>query len=322
MTETSPRSHSGSLAPGLDLFAEIDRLRGEMNAVVLAHYYQTPEIQDAADHVGDSLALARAAARTDADVIVFAGVHFMAETAKILNPDKLVLLPDLEAGCSLADGCPPDEFNAFVSRYPDHEVVSYINCSAATKAMSDVICTSGNALRIVDSIPRHRGVVFAPDRHLGRWVGEQLDRELVLWPGSCEVHEQFSERKLVELKTLHPDAVTAAHPECTEALLQHADHIGSTAAILAFARETEAQEIIVVTEPGILHQMAKENPGKTFITVSGADETCNCNECPYMKLNTLEKLVLCMRDRTPEITLDPKLSAQALAPIERMLALS
>ena len=308
--------------PGLDLHAEIDRLRREMNAVVLAHYYQEPEIQDAADHVGDSLALAQAAARTEADVIVFAGVHFMAETAKILNPEKLVLLPDLAAGCSLADGCPADAFATFLAAYPDHEVVSYINCSAATKAMSDVICTSGNALRIVDSIPRDRGIVFAPDRHLGRWVSQQLGREMVLWQGSCEVHEQFSERRLIEIQVSHPHAVTAAHPECTEALLQHADFIGSTAAILRFAQETEAATIIVATEPGILHQMQKDNPGKTFLTVPGADESCSCNECPYMKLNTLEKLYLCMRDRTPEIVVDPQLAARALAPIERMLALS
>lgn len=308
--------------PGLDLHSEIVRLRHEMNAVVLAHYYQEPEIQDAADHVGDSLALAQVAARTDADVIVFAGVHFMAETAKILNPDKLVLLPDLAAGCSLADGCPEDEFAAFLAAYPEHEVVSYINCSAATKAMSDVICTSGNALKIVDSIPRDRSIVFAPDRHLGRWVSEQLGREMVLWQGSCEVHEQFSERRLVELQVTNPEAMTAAHPECTEAVLQHADFIGSTAAILNFARECAADTIIVATEPGILHQMQKESPGKTFLTVPGADESCNCNECPYMKLNTLEKLYLCMRDRTPEIVVDPLQAARALAPIERMLALS
>jgi len=308
--------------PGLDLSAEIERLRRDMNAVVLAHYYQEPEIQDVADHVGDSLALAQAAARTDADVIVFAGVHFMAETAKILNPDKQVLLPDLEAGCSLADGCPEDEFREFLKKYPDHEVVSYINCSAATKAMSDVICTSGNAVRIVDAIPRDHEIVFAPDRHLGRWVSEQLGREMVLWHGSCEVHEQFSERRLVEMKTAHPEAVVAAHPECTEALLQHADHVGSTAAILRFSRETDAETIIVATEPGILHQMNKECPGKTFLPVPGADESCNCNECPYMRLNTLEKLYLCMRDRTPEIVVDPVQAAKALAPIERMLAQS
>jgi len=315
-------SVTAPIPPGLDLFAEIDRLRREMNAVILAHYYQEPEIQDVADHVGDSLALSQAAARAEAEVIVFAGVHFMAETAKILNPDTQVLLPDLDAGCSLADGCPPAAFAEFLQAHPDHTVISYINCSAHTKAMSDIICTSGNALKVVASVPADRPVVFAPDRHLGRWVAQQLGRELVLWDGSCEVHEQFSEKKLVELKTLHPDAVVAAHPECTDAILQHADHVGSTAALLKFTRETDAAEVIVVTEPGILHQMRRQSPHKTFITVPGADESCSCNECPYMKLNTLEKLYLCMRDRTPEVTLDRDLADRARVPIERMLELS
>ncbi len=317
MSEASPEK----LDPGLDLFAEIDRLRHELNAVILAHYYQEPDLQDIADFVGDSLALSQQAAATEAEVIVFAGVHFMAETAKILNPHKQVLLPDLEAGCSLADGCPPDEFAAFVAAHPGHKVISYINCGAATKAMSDVICTSGNALKVVSSFPEDQPIVFAPDRYLGAWVGRQLGRDLVLWPGSCEVHEMFSERRLVELKTAHPEALVTAHPECPEAILQHADHVGSTASILAFARETEARQIIVVTESGILHQMAKECPDKELIPAPGADESCNCNDCPYMKMNTLEKLYLCMRDRTPEITVDPELAAQALAPIERMLAL-
>lgn len=315
--------HAPSLPESdLDLVAEIERLRGDLNAVILAHYYQEGEIQDLADFVGDSLELSRRAAETDAEVIVFAGVHFMAETAKILNPDKQVLLPDLAAGCSLADGCPADEFAAFLARHPGHEVVSYINCSLETKAMSDLICTSSNAVRMVASIPPDRAVVFAPDRHLGAWVQRQLGRDLVLWPGSCEVHEQFSERRLVELMAAHPGAKVAAHPECTEALLQHADHVGSTSSILKFARETEARELIVLTEPGILHQMGKENPGKIFHAVPGADESCNCNECPYMKLNTVEKLYLCMRDRTPEITVDETLRLKALRPIERMLALS
>ncbi len=304
-----------------DLPAAIDALRRERRAVILAHYYQTADIQDVADFVGDSLQLSKAAAGTDAEVIVFAGVHFMAETAKILNPDKQVLVPDLEAGCSLADGCPADEFAAFLERYPDHAVVSYINCSAATKALSDIICTSSNAVRVVASLPPDRPVVFAPDQHLGRWVSRQLGREMVLWPGSCEVHEQFSEQKLVELKTLHPGAVVAAHPECTEALLQHADHVGSTSSILKFARETVAREIIVLTEPGILHQMQKENPDKVFYTVPGADESCNCNECPYMKLNTLEKLYRCLRDGAPEVTVPEEIRVRALRPIERMLAL-
>lgn len=310
------------VAPGTDLIAEINTLRQEMNAVILAHFYQEPAIQDIADVVGDSLALSQYAAETDAEVIVFAGVHFMAEAAKILNPDKLVLLPDLEAGCSLADGCPPDEFREFISLHPGHKVVSYINCSAATKAMSDVICTSGNALRIVDSFPADQPILFAPDRYLGAWVSRTLGREMIMWPGSCEVHESFSEQKLVELKLAYPDAQVTAHPECPERVLQYADHVGSTASILKFAKETPASQIIVVTESGILHQMQKENPGKELIPVPGADETCNCNECPYMKKNTLEKLYLCMRDRTPEIVMDPDLAAKALAPINLMLKLS
>ncbi len=317
-----PHDDSPVLDPGLDLFAEIDRLRGDLNAVILAHYYQEPDIQDIADFVGDSLALSQQAARTDAQIIVFAGVHFMAETAKILNPDKQVLLPDLEAGCSLADGCPPDEFRAFLDRYPGHRVVSYINCSAATKAMSDVICTSANAAKIVASFPDDQPIVFAPDRFLGAYVAKQLDRDLVLWPGSCEVHEVFSEKRLVELKVTHPGAVVAAHPECPDGILQHADHVGSTSSILAFARSTPARQIIVVTESGILHQMQKENPDKELIPAPGADESCNCNECPYMKKNTLEKLYLCMRDRTPEILVPDDLRQGALVPIERMLELS
>lgn len=315
-------SFQQAIAPGTDIIAEINKLRKDMNAVILAHFYQEPEIQDIADVVGDSLALSQRAAETDADVIVFAGVHFMAETAKILNPHKQVLLPDLEAGCSLADGCPPEEFREFISMHPGHKVISYINCSAETKAMSDMICTSGNALRIVESYPPDQPILFAPDRYLGAWVSQTLKRDMVLWPGSCEVHETFNEKKLVELKISYPEARVAAHPECPEAVLQHADHVGSTASILNFARTTDATQIIVVTESGILHQMQKENPDKELIPVPGADETCNCNECPYMKKNTLEKLYLCMRDRTPEIVVDPDLAAKALAPINRMLELS
>jgi quinolinate synthase len=310
------------LEPGFDLFAAIDDLRRRLNAVILAHYYQEPDIQDVADFIGDSLALARQAAATRADVIVFAGVHFMAETAKILNPDRQVLLPDLTAGCSLADGCPADAFAAFVARHPGHRVISYINCSAHTKALSDVICTSSNAVRIVGSFPADEPLIFAPDRHLGAWVAKQLGRPLVLWPGSCEVHEVFSEKKLVELKVRHPDAAVAAHPECTEGVLQHADFIGSTTAILRFARETAARRVIVVTEAGILHQMRRENPGKEFIPAPGTDESCSCNECPHMKKNTLEKLYLCLRDRSPEITIPEELRRQAERPILRMLALS
>ena len=313
---------SAHMDPNLDLFAEINRLKKDLNAVILAHFYQEPDIQDIADFVGDSLALAQYAAQTEAEVIVFAGVHFMAETAKILNPHKQVLLPDLDAGCSLADGCPPDEFATFLAKYPGHKVISYINCSAATKAMSDVICTSSNAVKIVESFPADQPIVFAPDRFLGNWVSKTLGRELVLWPGSCEVHEMFSEKRLVELKLEHPDAVVAAHPECPEGVLQHADLVGSTTAILNYAKETPAGKIIVVTEAGILHQMQKDNPDKMLIPAPGTDESCSCNECPYMKLNTMEKLYLSMRDRTPEIIVDPAVAAKALAPINRMLELS
>ena len=311
-----------AIDPGTDLVAEINRLRREMNAVILAHFYQEPEIQDIADFIGDSLALSQKAAETDAEVIVFAGVHFMAETAKILNPHKQVLLPDLEAGCSLADGCPPEEFEKFVRQHPDHTVVSYINCNVETKALSDIICTSSNAVKIVESIPAEQPVLFAPDRYLASWVSRSLGREMVVWPGSCEVHETFSEKRLLELKEAHPDAPVAAHPECPRTILQHADHIGSTSSILKYARESEAQAIIVVTESGILHQMQKENPDKELIPAPGADETCNCNECPYMKKNTMEKLYLCMRDRAPEIVVDPVLAEKALRPIRRMLELS
>jgi quinolinate synthase len=321
MISMSTGANQVDIASGTDFQTEINRLRKDLNAVILAHYYQEPEIQDIADFVGDSLALSRRAAEVTADVIVFAGVHFMAETAKIINPEKQVLLPDMAAGCSLADGCPPDEFEAFLKQYPDHTVVSYINCSARTKAASDIICTSGNAMAVVESLPRDEKIVFAPDRHLGGWIQRQTGRDMVLWPGSCEVHEQFNEQKLVELKQQHSEALVLAHPECTESLLLLADHIGSTASILAFSRKTEARELIVATESGILHQMQLENPDKVLIPVPGADETCNCNECPYMRLNTMEKLYLCMRDRTPEITLDESLRQQALAPILKMLDL-
>jgi quinolinate synthase len=304
------------------LTAAIADLRRELGAVILAHYYQEPAIQDLADHVGDSLFLAQRAAETNAEVIVFAGVHFMAETAKILNPDKLVLVPDLTAGCSLADGCPADAFAAWLARYPDHQVISYINCSAATKALSDIICTSSNAVRVVESFPAGQPLVFAPDRFLGRWVAAQTGRQLALWPGSCEVHEVFSAIRLEELRETYPAAVVAAHPECPELILDQADHVGSTSSILAFARRTPAQQIIVVTEAGILHQMQKENPHKLLIPAPGADETCNCNLCPYMRKNTLAKLHAAMRDRTPSIEIAPDLARRALVPLQRMLALS
>ena len=306
------------VASHLDLEHEIRALKKAMNAVILAHYYQESEIQDVADFVGDSLALAQAAAKTKAEVIVFCGVHFMAETAKILNPGKLVLLPDLNAGCSLADRCPPAAFAAFRAKHPDHFVVTYVNSSAEVKAMSDVICTSSNAEKIVRRIPADRPILFAPDQHLGRFVAKQTGRDMVLWPGSCIVHEIFSEKRLVQLKVEHPDAEVVAHPECEEAVLRHADYIGSTKGILDRVLNSPKQTFIVVTEAGILHQMRKGAPQKTFIPAP-PDNGCACNECPYMRLNTLEKLYLCMRDKTPQLIMDAALQAAALAPLRRML---
>lgn len=305
----------------LDLFAAIEDLKTELNAVILAHYYQDPDIQDIADFIGDSLQLARAAAQTNADVIVFAGVHFMAETAKILNPDKLVLLPDLNAGCSLADSCPPDQFAAFKAAHPDHLVISYINCSAEIKAMSDIICTSSNAVKIVQQIPKEQPIIFAPDRNLGRYVMQQTGRDMLLWQGSCIVHETFSERKIVELKTTHPEAEAIAHPECETSVLRHASYIGSTAALLNYCQKSPSQEFIVATEPGIIHQMQKVAPGKHFIPAP-PENNCNCNECPFMRLNTLEKLYLAMKNRTPEITMSEDIRLAALKPMQRMLEMS
>jgi quinolinate synthase len=305
----------------VDLEKEIVRLKTEMNAVILAHYYQDSEIQDLADFVGDSLQLSQQAAATPADVIVFAGVLFMAETAKILNPDKPVLLPDLKAGCSLADGCPASLFRAFRERYADHIAVSYINCSAEVKALSDIVCTSSNAVKIIRQIPFDQPILFAPDQNLGRYLMKKTGRELRLWQGSCIVHEMFSERSLVRLKERHPRAVVLAHPECTEAILRHADYIGSTTGILNYAAQSPAGEFIVATESSILHQMEKACPGKTFISAPG-EGGCSCSECPHMKLNTMEKLYLCMRDRRPEITLDEDLRLRALRPITRMLEMS
>jgi len=305
----------------IDLFEAIDALKQELNAVILAHYYQEPDIQDVADYIGDSLGLSRQAASTDADVIVFAGVHFMAETAKILNPHKLVLLPDLDAGCSLADTCPPDQFAAFKAQHPDHLVVSYINCSAAIKAMSDIICTSSNAVKIIEQIPADQPIIFAPDRNLGRYVMAQTGRDLVLWQGSCIVHETFSEKRLVQLKMTHPEAEIIAHPECEEPVLHHADFIGSTTALLNYVKERDRDQFIVVTEPGIIHQMEKHVPGKQFIPAPST-ANCNCNECPYMRLNTLEKLYLAMHHRQPEITLPEATRVAALKPIEAMLRMS
>ncbi len=297
---------------------EIQRLKKSLNAVILAHYYQESEIQDVADFVGDSLALAQQAAGTKADVIVFCGVHFMAETAKILNPTKKVLLPDLAAGCSLSDRCPPAAFKAFKDKHPDSFVVSYVNCSAAVKAMSDVICTSSNAEKIVRKVPADRKILFAPDQHLGRYVMKQTGRDMVLWPGSCMVHEIFSEKRLVGLKVEHPDADVVAHPECEQSVLAHADFIGSTKGILDYVLASPKKAFIVVTEAGIIHQMQKRAPHKTFIPAP-PDNGCACNECPHMKLNTMEKLYLCMRDGRPELVMNPVLQQAALAPLQRML---
>ncbi|MBM7114880.1 quinolinate synthase NadA [Archangium primigenium] len=302
----------------VDLEREIQDLKKRLNAVILAHYYQESEIQDVADFVGDSLALAQAAAKTTADVIVFCGVHFMAETAKILNPSRTVLLPDLKAGCSLSDRCPPAAFRAFKEKHPDHFVVSYVNSSAAVKALSDVICTSSNAVKIVQRVPPERNILFAPDQHLGRYVMKQTGRDMVLWPGSCIVHEIFSEKKLVQLKVQHPDAEVVAHPECESAVLRHADFIGSTKALLDHVLASPKRTFIVVTEAGILHQMKRGAPDKHFIPAP-PDNDCACNECPYMRLNTLEKLYQCMRDGTPQLTLPPELQSAALAPLRRML---
>lgn len=306
--------------PSLDLEAEIAKLKRERNAVILAHYYQDSEVQDLADYVGDSLGLSQQAANTDADVIAFCGVHFMAETAKILNPEKTVVLPDLDAGCSLADRCPPDLFGKWLEQYPDHVVVSYINTSAAIKAMSDIICTSSNAARVVDSIPADKKVVFAPDRHLARWVEKETGRELVKWPGFCVVHEQFTARKLLKLQAANPGAKIIAHPECEDAVLSLADYIGSTTGLIQHVKDSPDKTFIVATEMGVLHQMRKHRPDAVLIGAP-PDSGCECAACPYMRLNTLEKLYASLRDLTPEITLDEDVRQAALKPLERMLAL-
>lgn len=305
----------------LDLFAEIERLKKEKNAIVLAHYYQEPDIQDVADYIGDSLGLSQQAAKTDADIIVFAGVHFMAETAKILSPQKKVLLPDLKAGCSLADSAPPELFRKFKERHPDHLVISYINCSAGIKALSDIICTSSNAQKIIESVPVDRPIIFAPDRNLGSYLVKKTGRDMVLWNGACMVHEIFSLEKITRLKVRHPKAKVIAHPECEAAVLEIADYIGSTTGLLKFTQQDDAQEYIVVTETGILHQMEKANPQKTFIPAP-PNNACACNDCPHMKLNTLEKLYLCMEYEEPEITMDEQLRIAAKKPIDRMLEIS
>lgn len=313
---------SMSVDPTLDLVEEINRLRKEKNAVVLAHYYQAGEIQDIADFVGDSLDLSRKAAETDADVIVFCGVRFMAEVAKILSPEKTVVLPDLEAGCSLEDSCPPDEFEAFVKAHPDHMVLSYINCSAAVKAHTDIIVTSSNAEQIVGQLPEDQKIIFAPDKHLGGFLNKKLGRDMLLWQGTCMVHELFSEKELIKLKAKHPDAPVAAHPECPDTIVRHADHVGSTRSILEFVTSSEADTLIIATEPGIIHQMEKAAPEKTFIGAPGADGNCSCNTCPYMALNTMEKLYMCLRDLGPEIQLDEATRIEAEKPLRRMLEMS
>lgn len=305
----------------LDLFSQIERLKKEKNAIVLAHFYQEPDIQDVADFIGDSLALSQKAASTDADMIVFAGVHFMAETAKILNPTKKVLLPDLKAGCSLADSAPADLFQKFKDQYPGHVVITYINCSAEMKALSDIICTSSNAETIINSLPKEQKIIFAPDKNLGAYLIKKTGRDMVLWNGSCQVHELFSVQKIAKLKMRHPDAKVIAHPECEEAVLREADFIGSTNALLKYTTQNPACEFIVVTESGIIHQMQIQSPFKTFIAAP-PDNLCACNDCPYMKLNTLEKLYLCMEYEKPEIIMDEKLRVAAKKPIERMLEIS
>ncbi len=307
--------------PSLDLFDEIERLKKEKNAVLLAHYYQEPDIQDVADYIGDSLGLAQQAAKTDADIIVFAGVHFMAETAKILNPHKKVLIPDLNAGCSLSDSCPPHLFKLFKEEHPDHIVISYINCSAGIKALSDIICTSSNARQIIEHLPEDQKIIFAPDRNLGAWINKVTGRDMVLWNGACMVHEIFSLEKIIRLKERYPGAMLIAHPECEEAVLRIADFIGSTSQLLKFTEQTDANAFIVATEAGILHQMQQRAPGKTFIPAP-PDNSCACNDCPHMKLNTLEKLYMCMKYEQPEILMDEALRLAAVKPIQRMLDLS
>lgn len=324
-----PPTHFSSEEPralpqGISLEDEILRLKISLNAVILAHYYQDDAIQDIADHIGDSLDLARKAAATDADVIVFCGVKFMAEGAKILNPAKKVLLPDLMAGCSLEDSCPPAEFKRFREAHPDHIAITYINCSAHIKALSDIICTSTNAEHLIRQIPESQPIIFAPDKHLGSYLSKKTGRDMLLWDGSCMVHERFSEEELVKLKVRHPNAHVIAHPECPAALLKHAGHIGSTSSLLKFTADHPGSEFIVMTEPGIFHQMEKRSPGSIFHPVPGlvGGGCVSCNNCPYMKLNTLEKLYLCMKRQQPEITLPEELMNAARKPLERMLEMS
>ncbi len=313
---------SNNISNQLDLKAEIQRLKRELNAIILAHYYQESEIQDIADFVGDSLELAKKAKSTSADVIVFAGVHFMAETAKILNPEKLVLLPDLEASCSLAEGCPVNEFKTFRENHPDHIAITYINCSADVKALSDIICTSSSAEKIISQIPLDQPILFSPDRNLGKYLIKKTGRKMLLWDGSCIVHETFSERKIIDLKIKYPEAKLISHPECEEPILMHSDFIGSTSRLLSFIQEDFSTQYIVATETGIIHQMKKAAPQKEYIPAPPEDDSCSCNECPYMKLNTLEILYMCMKNKYPEISLKEENRKKALLSIERMLAMS
>ncbi len=308
--------------PNLKLVDEINRLKKEKNAVILSHYYVEGDLQDIADHVGDSLGLAQAAAATDADIIVFVGVHFMAETAKIINPSKKVLLPDLKAGCSLADSAPAEKFAEFKSKYPDHKVISYINCTAELKTMTDVICTSANAVKIVESFPKDQPLIFAPDKNLGNYINNLTGREMVLWDGACMVHEKYSVEKIAELMDAHPDAEFIAHPECEKPVLILADFIGSTTALLNRVKSSPAQKFIVATEAGILHQMTRACPDKIFIPAPSVDSTCGCNDCSYMKLNSMQKLYICLKHELPEVVLSDEVIKAAQAPIFRMLELS
>ncbi len=315
-------SVESTIPAGTDLLEEINRLRKEKNAVILAHYYQKPEIQDLADYVGDSLELSRKAAATDADVIVFCGVKFMADTAKILSPEKIVVLPDLDAGCSLEDSCPPEKFAAFRAAHPDHIALTYINCSTEVKALSDIIVTSSSAETILQQIPEDQKIIFGPDRHLGGYLSRKFNREMLLWPGVCIVHEAFSETELLKLKAENPGAPIAAHPECPPAIVDHSDYVGSTSGILKYAKEMDGDTLIVATEPHIIHQMEKALPNKTFIGAPGADGNCNCNICPYMALNTMEKLYKCLRDLEPRIEIDEELRVKAKASLDRMLEMA
>ena len=310
-----------SIPASMDLFEEIEKLKKEKNAVILAHYYQESDIQDVADFVGDSLGLAQQAEKTNASMIVFAGVHFMAETAKLLNPDKKVVLPDLNAGCSLANSCPPADFKKFKEEHPDHVVISYINCTAEIKALSDVICTSSNVVKIVESFAPDQKIIFAPDKNLGAYINKKIGRDMVLWDGSCIVHEIFSEQKIIQLKERYPEALVIAHPECEDHVLRHADFIGSTTGLLKYTKDNPAKVFIVATESGILYQMQKLSPEKMFIPAP-PENNCACNDCPYMKLNTLEKVYLCMKNEVPEVIIPKHLQQAALQPLKRMLEIS